>query len=69
MMDVDSYLQVISIFVAIVAVALPILITMLAFVYVKRVEEKIDNLSSDVDTLWDRLEGIHDSPKNNELQV
>lgn len=54
-MNITLYLQVVSILIRVVAVALPILITVVAFVYVKRLTERIDILSDHVDQLWQRV--------------
>lgn len=54
-MDTALYLQIISMLIGVVAVALPILITLVAFVYVKRLTARIDDLSDDVDQLWDHI--------------
>ena len=54
-MNVTLYLQIISMLIGVVAVALPILITVVAFVYVRRLTERIDNLSDEIDQLWNRV--------------
>ena len=56
-MDVTLQLQIISIFMAIVGVALPALIAIVGYVYVRSLNERIDNLSDQVDELWDRVSG------------
>ena len=53
-MNITLYLQIISMLIGVVAVALPILITVVAFVYVRRLTERIDNLSDEIDQLWNR---------------
>ena len=54
-MNITLYLQIISMLIGVVAVALPILITVVAFVYVRRLTERIDNLSDEIDQLWNRV--------------
>lgn len=54
-MNIALYLQVVSILIGVVAVALPILITLVAFVYVKRLTERAHELSDEVDQLWRRV--------------
>lgn len=54
-MDIALYLQVVSILIGVVAVALPILITVVAFVYLRRLMGRIDDLSDSVDQLWDHV--------------
>lgn len=58
--NIALYLQIISIFMAIVAVALPALIAIVGYVYIRRFTERIDNISDEVDQLWDlRTEEDH----------
>ncbi len=54
-MEVTLQLQIISIFMAIIGVALPALIAIVGFVYVRSLNERMDNLSDQVDELWDRV--------------
>ena len=54
-MNTALYLQVVSILIGVVAVALPILITLVAFVYVRRLTGRMDDLSDNVDQLWDHV--------------
>ncbi len=61
-MNIDLYLQVISILIGVVAVALPILITLVAFVYIKRLMGRIDDLSDSVDQLWDHVRRTSPGP-------
>jgi len=61
-MNTALYLQVISIPIGVVAVALPILITPVAFVYVKRLAGRIDDLSDSVDQLWDHVRRTSPGP-------
>ena len=56
-MDVTLQLQIISIFMAIIGVALPALIAIVGFVYIRSLNERIDNLSDEVDQLWDHVPG------------
>ncbi len=54
-MNIALYLQIISILIGVVAVALPILITLAAFVYVKRLTDRGHELSDEIDQLWRRV--------------
>ena len=54
-MDMTLYLQIISIFIAVIAVALPALIALVGFVYIRTMTERIDNLADQVDELWERV--------------
>lgn len=54
-MDIALYLQIISILMAVIAVALPALIAFIGFVYVRSLTERIDNIADQVDELWDRV--------------
>ena len=56
MMSLDIYLQIISILIAVIAVLVPIGITMVGFVYLRQIRERIDNLSDTVDVLWNKVE-------------
>ena len=61
-MDVTLQLQIISIFMGIIGVALPALIAIVGFVYIRSFNERMDNLSDQVDQLW---EGLSESKKAN----
>lgn len=54
-MDVTLQLQIISIFMGIIGVALPAFIAIVGYVYVRSLNERIDNLSGQVDELWDNV--------------
>lgn len=54
-MDVTLQLQIISIFMGIIGVALPALIAIVGFVYIRSFNERMDNLSDQVDQLWEGL--------------
>ena len=54
-MNIELHLQVISILMAVIAVALPALIAIVGFVYLRNIREKIDNVSALVDELWERM--------------
>ncbi len=54
-MDNSLYLQVISIFMGVIALAVPRCIAFIGSVYYKRITERIDNLADDVDQLWNRM--------------
>ena len=53
-MDIGLYLQIISILMAVIGVAVPALIAIVGFVFVRSMNERIDNLSDQVDQLWDQ---------------
>ena len=55
MMSTETYLQVISILIAFIAVAMPIGITAVGFVYIRQLTTRIDNLSAEVNLLWDEV--------------
>ena len=55
MMSTETYLQVISILIAVIAVAMPIGIAAVGFVYIRQLTTRIDNLSADVNLLWDEV--------------
>lgn len=58
--NISLYLQIISIFMAIIAVALPALIAIVGYVYIRSFTDRMDNLSDQVDQLWDlRAEREH----------
>ena len=52
-MSLEIYLQVISILIGLVAVLIPTLIAVVGFVYIRRFTERLDNLSNEIDKLWD----------------
>ena len=54
-MNIELHLQIISIFMAVIAVALPALIAIIGFVYIRNIREKVDDISGQVDELWDRM--------------
>ncbi len=54
-MNIELQLQIISILMAVVAAALSGLITIVGFVYLRNFREKIDEISGQVDELWDRM--------------
>ena len=64
MMDTELQLQILSIviavFVGVVGVLLPVLIAVVGFVYIRRFEERITNVSNQVDELWDRVSELED---------
>lgn len=55
MTSLDIYLQIISILIALIAVAIPVIIVLVGFVYIRQLRERIDNLSGEVDELWSKL--------------
>ncbi len=65
-MNTSLYLQIISIFVAVIAVAIPSLIAIVGYVYIGTFTERMDNISDSVDQLWDRVKEI--SPKSVESE-
>ncbi len=50
-MNFELFLQIIAIFVAVIAVALPAVIVLGGYIYIKRFEDRIDNLSDQVDQI------------------
>lgn len=54
-MEMGLYLQVVSILMAIVGVAVPALIAIVGFVFVRNLNERIDDLSDQVDQLWGQV--------------
>ncbi len=54
-MNIEFHLQIISIFMGVIAVALPALIAIVGFVYIRNIREKVDDISGQVDELWDRM--------------
>ncbi len=54
-MDITLWLQIVSIFMGIIGVALPLLITVVAYVYVSRMNERMDDLEDQVNQLWNRV--------------
>ena len=48
--------------IALVGVALPALIVLVGFVYVRTITERIDNTSDQVDQLWNRVNEISSQP-------
>ena len=60
--NIALYLQIISILIALVGVALPALIVLVGFVYVRTITERIDNISDQVDQLWNRVNEISPQP-------
>ena len=62
-MDSTFQLQIIAIFMGIIGVAMPALMAIVGFVYVNRMNERIDNLAGEVDDLWNKMtptKGISD---------
>ena len=57
---ISIYLQVVSIFMAVVAVAIPALIAIVGFVYIRSFNDRIDNIADEVDQLWWKFEEIED---------
>ena len=64
-MDIAIYLQIISIFVAVVAVALPALIAIVGWVFIKNFSERIDNISGEIDQLWDEVRSLSPTTQTN----
>lgn len=56
--DITLQLQIIAIFMGIIGVALPALIAIVSFVYVNRINERIDNLADEIDDLWNDIATI-----------
>lgn len=57
-MDVTLQLQIISILMGIIGVALPALIAIVGFVYIRSFNERMDNLSDQIDQLWEGLSKV-----------
>ena len=53
---ISIYLQVISILMAVIAVAIPALIAFMGFVYIRNFNDRIDNIADQVDQLWEARE-------------
>ncbi len=51
---------------AVIAVAIPSLIAIGGYVYIRTFTERMDNISDSVDQLWDRVKEI--SPKSDESE-
>ncbi len=64
MMDITFQLQIISllvaVFVVVVGVLLPLLITVVGYVYIRRFEERIDNLSDQINQLWEQVDQFNE---------
>ncbi|MCY3825123.1 MAG: hypothetical protein OXG62_14790 [Nitrospinae bacterium] len=54
-MNIELQLQIISILMAVIGVALPSLIAIAGFVYVRRITERMDNLSDQTEELKDHI--------------
>ena len=57
-MNITLYLQIISTLMAVIGVALPALIAIVGYVYIRNFTERIDNVADQVDQLWDRVNEI-----------
>lgn len=53
--NIELQLQIISILMAVIGVALPSLIAIAGFVYVRRITERMDNLSDQTEELKDHI--------------
>lgn len=58
---IPVYLQVVSILMGVIAVALPALIAGVGIVYIRRINERLDIISDEVDQLWD-AQAEHEDP-------
>ncbi len=56
MMPLDIYLQIISMLMAVIAVVVPVGITVAGYVYVKQLTAKIESLTAEVNLLWNKVE-------------
>lgn len=65
-MEFELFVQIISIFIAVIAVALPALIAVGGYLYLKRFEDRIDNLSDQVDQIWDRINKLEGNELNSD---
>ena len=57
-MNIELQLQIISILMAVIGVALPSLIAIAGFVYVRRITVRMDNLSDQTEELRDRVDRL-----------
>ena len=62
-LSLEVYLQIISILIGLVAVLIATLIAVVGFVYIRRFTERLDNLSNDIDKLWDAQAEQSNSPE------
>ena len=62
-LSLEVYLQIISILIGLVAVLIPTLIAVVGFVYIRRFTERLDNLSNEIDKLWDAQAERSNSPE------
>ena len=63
MLTFELFLQIVTLFIAVIAVALPALIALAGYVYIKRFAEQLDNLSDQVDQIWDHIDTLEDTTK------
>ncbi len=56
--NIELQLQIISILMAVIGVALPSLIAIAGFVYVRRITERMDNLSDQTEELKDHIDRL-----------
>ena len=62
-LSLEVYLQIISILIGLVAVLIATLIAVVGFVYIRRFTERLDNLSNEIDKLWDAQAERSNSPE------
>ncbi len=65
MMNLDIYLQIISILMAVIAVGIPTIAALVIFVYIRKINETVDSLSDEVNLLWGELKELSDTSTSN----
>ena len=60
-MYIETYLQVISISIALAAVGIPVIIGLVGFWYVRQIKDGMERLTNQVDELWDNINVIQES--------
>ena len=68
-MPIETYLQIISIFIAIIAVVMPIGIAAVAWMYIRQLttktnvlSEQIDDIDGEINLLWEKTEELEHPP-------
>lgn len=64
-MNLDIYLQIISILMAVIAVGIPTIAALVIFVYIRKINETVDSLSDEVNLLWGELKELSDTSTSN----
>lgn len=55
-LGIELQLQILSILMGLVGVVVPAIILVAGVVYVRRFEDRLSNMNSDIDAMWDTLE-------------